>query len=214
MEVKDSKDDALNSENYTIVILTRDCYLFNGLKLLIKALAPEFLSRTSMLFDVINVKELSTAITKTSLPGKKYILIADYDVRFCIDECQCDMRDIINKFSGIVIMSDNISIQGGGAFVLVRGNRLEDMRRNLLDIIYLITTGRIRPPENILSYLNEREVRILSLIIGGVELKHIASELNIHIKTLYAHRRKLYNKAGVNSLQQLYTRIPAFPIGV
>ncbi|MEP9846562.1 LuxR C-terminal-related transcriptional regulator [Klebsiella sp. GG_Kp175] len=214
MNTQDSKDEILNVVSCTVVILTRNYYLFHGLKSLIDVLAPEFLNRSSVLFDVINVKDLSTAMTKDYLPGGKCILISDYDVRFCIDEYHNIMLDVLKKISGIIIMSEDITVHGGGAFILARKIKLEDMRRDLFGIIQLTTTGRVRPPVNILAYLNDREVKIFNLIIRGVELKHIALELNIHIKTLYAHRRKLYIKAGVNSLQQLHARIPVFSAGV
>ncbi|QRY01465.1 helix-turn-helix transcriptional regulator [Raoultella planticola] len=210
MEAKDLKDEVLNSVNCTVVILTRDRYLFYGLKSLFELLAPKLLSKTSMFFDVVNMKNLNTIMTKSPLSGEKHILIADYDVRFCTDECKNIMKDVLKKFEGIIIMSDEIAIQGGGAFILAKKSKIEDMKRNLLGIIQLTTAGGVRPPVNILTYLTDREVRIFNLIISGVDLKHIALELNIHIKTLYTHRRKLYKKAGVNSLQQLYTRIPEF----
>ena len=59
MEAKDSKDEVLNSVNCTVVILTRDRYLFYGLKSLFELLAPKLLSKTSMFFDVVNMKNLN-----------------------------------------------------------------------------------------------------------------------------------------------------------
>jgi DNA-binding CsgD family transcriptional regulator len=57
-----------------------------------------------------------------------------------------------------------------------------------------------------LEALTPREREIFDLLLEGVSPKEIANRLNITIHTVAFHRTKLYNKLGVQSIQELYTK--------
>lgn len=205
-------DQELNQEspdvaNGTIVILTRDRYLFYGLKSLINALAPELLSKTSTLYDVVNVQELMTVQSWDTFLSERNILIADYDIRLAADGNLALLSEVVKRFKGVVIIADALEAQGSKELFIPRQGSVDEVRSRLLDVIRIITTGRARAPQDMLNFLTNREMKLLKLIMSGTELSHIARMLEMNVKTVYAHRSRLYKKAGVSSLQQLYTRL-------
>jgi DNA-binding CsgD family transcriptional regulator len=80
-----------------------------------------------------------------------------------------------------------------------------------------------------LSDLTDRERELFDLLLTGVSPKEIAHKLNISDHTVAFHRTKLYDKLGVQSIQELFTKyaiqgnaanpaekrviIPAFALG-
>ena len=56
---------------------------------------------------------------------------------------------------------------------------------------------------NRLASLTPREREVMQLVVAGKLNKLIADQLNISIKTVEAHRAKVMEKAGVNSLAEL-----------
>lgn len=54
-----------------------------------------------------------------------------------------------------------------------------------------------------LTQLTERERQVLDLIVDGRLNKQIANDLDISIKTVEAHRAKIMNKLGVNTITDL-----------
>lgn len=54
-----------------------------------------------------------------------------------------------------------------------------------------------------LASLTPREREVMQLVVAGKLNKLIADQLNISIKTVEAHRAKVMEKAGVNSLAEL-----------
>jgi len=76
-----------------------------------------------------------------------------------------------------------------------------------------------------LEKLSPREREIFDLLLEGVSPKEIAYKLNITHHTIAFHRTKLYNKLGVQSIQELFAKysdqrktqtgiiIPAFDLG-
>jgi len=63
-----------------------------------------------------------------------------------------------------------------------------------------------------LATLTERERRVLQCIIEGKANKVIAAELEISIKTVEAHRSKVMEKMGVDSVAELVQRILGFSL--
>lgn len=55
--------------------------------------------------------------------------------------------------------------------------------------------------------LSERERGILTCLLNGRSDKEIASELNISVKTVANHNRRLYRKVGVNSRFELVSKL-------
>lgn len=54
-----------------------------------------------------------------------------------------------------------------------------------------------------LSSLSPREIEVVKLITGGKNTKQIASALQVSMKTVHSHRRRIYKKTGVNSIAEL-----------
>ena len=63
-----------------------------------------------------------------------------------------------------------------------------------------------------LAALTERERRVLHCIIEGKTNKAIAAELDISVKTVEAHRAKVMEKMGVDSVAELVQRIIGFSL--
>jgi two-component system response regulator FixJ len=63
-----------------------------------------------------------------------------------------------------------------------------------------------------LAMLTERERRVLQCVIEGKANKVIAAELDISIKTVEAHRSKVMEKMGVDSVAELVQRILGFSL--
>jgi len=57
-----------------------------------------------------------------------------------------------------------------------------------------------------LENLSPREREIFDLLINGVSPKEIAHKLNITLHTVAFHRTKLYNKLGVQNIQELFAK--------
>jgi DNA-binding CsgD family transcriptional regulator len=57
-----------------------------------------------------------------------------------------------------------------------------------------------------LEDLTVRERELFDLLLKGVSPKEIAHKLNITLHTVAFHRTKLYNKLGVQSIQELFTK--------
>jgi len=57
-----------------------------------------------------------------------------------------------------------------------------------------------------LENLSPREREIFDLLLEGVSPKEIAHKLNITLHTVAFHRTKLYNKLGVQSIQELFAQ--------
>jgi len=57
-----------------------------------------------------------------------------------------------------------------------------------------------------LENLSPREREIFDLLLEGVSPKEIAYKLNITLHTVAFHRTKLYNKVGVQNIQELFTK--------
>jgi len=57
-----------------------------------------------------------------------------------------------------------------------------------------------------LSDLTPRERELFDLLLTGAPAKEIAHKLNISDHTVAFHRTKLYNKLGVTSIQELFTK--------
>jgi len=62
------------------------------------------------------------------------------------------------------------------------------------------------------AMLTERERRVLQCIIEGKPNKVIAAELDISVKTVEAHRSKVMEKMGVDSVAELVQRILGFSL--
>jgi two-component system, LuxR family, response regulator FixJ len=62
------------------------------------------------------------------------------------------------------------------------------------------------------AMLTERERRVLQCIIEGKANKVIAAELDISVKTVEAHRSKVMEKMGVDSVAELVQRILGFSL--
>ena len=62
---------------------------------------------------------------------------------------------------------------------------------------------------NRLASLTPREREVMQLVVAGKLNKQIADQLNISIKTVEAHRAKVMEKAGVNSLAELVQLVMA-----
>jgi DNA-binding NarL/FixJ family response regulator len=60
-----------------------------------------------------------------------------------------------------------------------------------------------RAPERPLSKLSEREIEILRLLAEGKNSKEVAAALELSSKTVDAHRARIMNKLGLNSLSDL-----------
>jgi FixJ family two-component response regulator len=63
-----------------------------------------------------------------------------------------------------------------------------------------------------LAMLTERERRVLQCVIEGKANKVIAAELDISVKTVEAHRSKVMEKMGVDSVAELVQRILGFSL--
>jgi DNA-binding CsgD family transcriptional regulator len=57
-----------------------------------------------------------------------------------------------------------------------------------------------------LENLSPREREIFDLLLEGVSPKEIAHKLNITLHTVAFHRTNLYNKAGVQNIQELFNK--------
>jgi DNA-binding CsgD family transcriptional regulator len=57
-----------------------------------------------------------------------------------------------------------------------------------------------------LSDLTARERKLFDLLLTGVSPKEIAHKLNITVHTVAFHRKNLYNKLGVQSIQELFAK--------
>jgi len=57
-----------------------------------------------------------------------------------------------------------------------------------------------------LENLSPREREIFDLLLDGVPPKEIAHKLNITLHTVAFHRTNLYNKLGVQNIQELFTK--------
>jgi two-component system response regulator TtrR len=60
--------------------------------------------------------------------------------------------------------------------------------------------------------LTERERCVLQCVIEGKANKVIAAELDISVKTVEAHRAKVMEKMGVDSVAELVQRILGFSL--
>ena len=57
-----------------------------------------------------------------------------------------------------------------------------------------------------LEDLTVRERELFDLLLTGVSPKEIAHKLNITVHTVAYHRTKMYNKLGVQSIQELFAK--------
>lgn len=71
----------------------------------------------------------------------------------------------------------------------------------------LITTQKPLSAAPWFQYLSPREREILQLFVAGKSTKEISYQLGISINTVATHRKNLYRKTGVTSLQQLLVAV-------
>lgn len=193
-----------NVSNGIIIIATKNYYLFYALKTLITSMSPDLLSKTSMLYDVINVKDILTLETFDAAREKNNILITDYDFRLCSHEQIKRLRNITRSFRGIACITSSSSMDISENMSIPQQSGIRIVRTLLFDIIATITTACTNRPEEMLNFLTPSEAQLLKLIMVGMRPDTIARQLQINVKTFYALRSRLYRKTGVRSLQELY----------
>ena len=71
--------------------------------------------------------------------------------------------------------------------------------RQLFDII---RSENIKPQEQDLSLLSQREALVFNLLCQGYRPKEVAQQLDMSYQTVRTHQKNIYKKLGVNSLAQ------------
>jgi DNA-binding NarL/FixJ family response regulator len=81
------------------------------------------------------------------------------------------------------------------------------LRKELLDTIRIVHSGRRRIPDEIAKELGEhsledalteREVQVLKMVASGTPNKVIASELELAEPTVKSHLKNIFQKLGAN----------------
>lgn len=196
-------------ETSLIVIITKNYYLFRGLKALIDSMMPKFLMETSRLYDVIHAQNDSSLNANALQKGRGHILISDSDPRLCAISKGKYPDDLIRLFDGIMIFKANESTEEKNVVTLSLLSGISHVRRCLLSTVKR-TVPDPEAPESA-SRLEQiftlDEALLLNLVIKGFQPEMIARILNIGLKQVYARRTRLYRKVGVKSLQELYNQI-------
>lgn len=206
--MQDAKNNSLSEiGNGKIVILTQDYYLFLGLSATISSLAPELLSKTCTLFDVIHIQELHSEPIITPDTNENSILITDYDLRLC-SSLQLDaLNAAVKHFQGVAIITGSADISQKHELCIAKRADIAAIRSWLIEIIYRVTTGRAASPRDVMNLLTPYDISLINLLMHGHRPNTIAEMLETTVKSVYAHRSRIYKKTGVKSLQELYSRL-------
>lgn len=131
-----------------------------------------------------------------NLPDIKVIAITGYcDNRFVTEMIKAGARGYLDKDCSFNELVHAINVVCEDKFYLsptVTGSVLQDYLKYL--------TG-----ENTLQIdrLTPREQQVLRLIAEGESMKQISSHLNLSVKTVEIHRRKVMEKLNINSVAEL-----------
>ncbi|HDS6850969.1 TPA: hypothetical protein QH025_001174 [Enterobacter cancerogenus] len=194
--------------NSTIVVVTLNHYLFHGLKALMASITPKLLSENSMFYDVICVNSIEDLNNNKITKEKGNILITDFDPRLCVASKKDRSVDaILGLFDGITFISKLHDYNNEVPLFLSSHASLDETCSRLLEITRRTLSGQMPSVQQIHQYLSHDEALLLSLIMNGFQPPMMAKMLKMNVKQIYAHRSRLYRKAGVKSLQELYTQL-------
>lgn len=143
----------------------------------------------------LNGVEAAKYINK-NLPDIKVIVLTGYcDNRFVTEMIKAGARGYLDKDCSFNELTHAINVVFEGKFYLsptVTGGVLKDYLKYL--------TGKKVLP---IDKLTPREHQVLRLIAEGGSMKQISSRLNLSVKTVEIHRRKVMEKLNINSVAEL-----------
>ncbi len=143
----------------------------------------------------LNGVEAAKYINK-NLPDIKVIVLTGYcDNRFVTEMVKAGARGYLDKDCSFNELIHAINVVLEDKFYLsptVTGGVLKDYLKYL--------TGKNALP---VDKLTPRERQVLRLIAEGKSMKQISSHLNLSVKTVEIHRRKVMDKLSINSLAEL-----------
>lgn len=193
-------------ENSMMVILTRNNYLLYGLKALINSMTPKLLNETSRFYDVMHVKTTEDLSAIQLKKGQGNILITDFDPRLCAISKGKSFESIFEAFDGIMVIKNTRHPEENSTVCLSLQASISQIRRRILNTVKnaILVKEPVSQSEQLFTL---DEALLLNFIIKGFQPETIASILKLDVKQVYARRSRLYRKAGVKSLQELYNQI-------
>ncbi|QCT21500.1 hypothetical protein FEM41_18500 [Jejubacter calystegiae] len=188
----------------TITIITADNYFYLAVKYLIHSMLPEILSKKGTIYNVVHCESVFQMDFQDAMKSEDRLLIADYDVRLIGNSHILELLQGMKVFRSVMLVLHKELAVSEVDYCLTKGAPVGAIKQILLDFILQQSVPQKMNSGQLLSRFTHREHQIIRLILKGRRVESIAKELNLSPKTIYAHRSRIYQKAGVRNLQGLF----------
>lgn len=189
--------------------------------LLVREAWKDTLSKQPNIKVVAEADNIQEAYGKV-LQFKPDIILSDIHLRMenGVDFINQVMNTVANPKIIVVSMNDEYSFIKKMCSLGVRGYVTKfSPQSDLIDAINKVSAGEIYlcsvaqklftekslNPEGESNVLSLRELDIMKLVSKGLGNKEIAQKLDLSIKTVEAHKTKIYKKLGLKSISELIT---------
>lgn len=105
-----------------------------------------------------------------------------------------------------------VDAKGEGVPLVVRCRSLDEAGHRLLSIFHPENPPTTIPEVGSLFGLTPAEGRVLQAITDGKRAEDLAADLSISIETARTHIRRIYNKLGVSSREQLIAKVGVYRV--
>lgn len=188
----------------TITVITSDNYFFLAIKYLIHSMLPEILSEKGIIYNVLHCESVFQMDFQDTLQSQERLLIADYDVRLIGNSHILELLQGMKVFRSVMLVIHKELALAEVDCCLSKGVPVAEIKKHLREFILQQNPSQKIGNRQLLSRFTSREHQIIHLILKGKRVESIAKELNLSPKTVYAHRSRIYQKAGVRNLQGLF----------
>ncbi len=188
----------------TITVITADKYFYLAVRYLIHSMMPEILSEKETIYNVVHCESVFQMDFQDTMMSEDRLLIADYDVRLIGNSHILELLQGMKVFRSIMLVLHKELAVAEADYCLAKGAPVEIIKQILLDFILQLPVSQNTNSGQLHARFTDREHQIIRLILKGRRVESIAKELNLSPKTIYAHRSRIYQKAGVRNLQGLF----------
>lgn len=188
-----------------------------GLSILLKDINPDIL-----IYEASSIRQLNDQLKKT--PKLDLVLLDLYFYNEPILPYLPNIRKLYPKLKFLVITAAEVNMMAvrilelGIKGIINKSSSYESMRSAIIktmnddyaipsdvmsDLISQSSGNTVKIKKQLVKSLTKRELEVLSFLLKGYKIKDIATQLNITEPVVSIHKRNLFKKLKVDSIQEL-----------